>query len=66
MSSEIEKAKRLEAEAVARVARVALEKIALGRSRDPESDANDALMEMHRAGRKQPLQGLVGHERRER
>jgi hypothetical protein len=52
MSSAIEKAKRIEAEAVARVARLVLEKIAHGHSRNPENDAAEALDEMHRAGRK--------------
>ena len=61
MSAAIEKAKRLEAEAAAMVARRALEKIAYGHSRNPESDAAIALDDMYRAGRKAPLQGLVGH-----
>lgn len=59
MSAAIEKAKRVEAEAVARVARIALEKIARGHSRNPENDAANALDEMQRAGRKVPLQGLM-------
>ncbi len=66
MSAAVEKQKRIEAEAVARIARVCLERIALGHSRNPEKDADEALGEMFRVGRKQPLQGLVGHERRPR
>lgn len=61
MSAAIEKAKRIEAEVVARIARLALEKIGHGHSNYPENDALEALDEMHRAGRKQPLQGVVGH-----
>jgi hypothetical protein len=64
MSAAIEKAKRLEAEAQATIARRVLERIAYGHSRDPVSDANDALSEMYRVGKKAPLQGLVGHEGR--
>jgi hypothetical protein len=60
MSAAIEKAKRIEAESVARVARQALEKIACGHSRNPQRDAEEALDEMYRAGKKAPLQGIVG------
>lgn len=63
MSAAIEKAKRIEAEAVLRVARAALEKIGHGHSRDPELDALEAMDEMRRAGKKAPLQGIVGHDR---
>lgn len=66
MSAAIEKAKRIEAETVAKVARLALEKIGHGHSRNPENDALEALDEMRRAGKKIPLQGLVGHAQRER
>jgi hypothetical protein len=61
VSAAIEKAKRLEAEAVATIARRALEKIGHGHSRNPEGDALAALGEMHRAGKKTQLQGLTGH-----
>jgi len=61
VSAAIEKTKRLEAEAVATIARRALERIANGHYRNAEAVAADALTEMHRVGRKYPLQGLVGH-----
>lgn len=64
MSAAIEKAKRIEAESALRIARLALEKIGHGHSRSLENDALTALDEMFRAGRKQPLQALVRHERR--
>jgi hypothetical protein len=63
MSGAIEKAKRIAAEEAARIARSALEKIANGHSRNPEEDAQDALDRMWQSGKKQPLQGLVGHAR---
>ena len=64
MSASIEKAKRIEAEAVIKVARLALEKIANGLSRDSEITALEALSEMYRVGKKAPLQGLVGYQER--
>ena len=64
MSAAIEKAKRIEAEAALRIARTALEKIGHGHSHNPDSDALEALEELYRVGRRAPLQGLVGHERR--
>lgn len=64
MSAAIEKAKRIEAEAQVRIAKNALEKIGYGHSRRPDLDALDALEQIFRAGKKQPLQGIVGHERR--
>jgi len=66
MSGAIEKAKRIEAEESLRVAKDALEKIAYGHSSNAQDTASSALDKMHQLGRKQPLQGLVGHERRQR
>ena len=62
--AEIEKMRRIEAEKQLTVARRCLEKIGNGHSRSPEQDALEAIDEMFRVGQKQPLQGLVGHERR--
>ncbi|MDE2096810.1 MAG: hypothetical protein KGL39_06145 [Patescibacteria group bacterium] len=64
MSAAIEKAKRIEAEKQLTVARRCLEKIGNRHSHDPERDALEAIDEMFRVGQKQPLQALVGHERR--
>lgn len=61
--SAIEKTKRVEAEATLRIARTCLEKISQGHSRDAVRDASAALDEMFRVGKKQQLQGLVGHAR---
>lgn len=47
-----------------KIARETLEKIKDGHSRNPERDAEDALDRMWPLDRKQPLQGLVGHDRR--
>lgn len=67
MSAAIEKAKRVQAEAALCIARRALEKIATGYHNNKSNNiAADALDEMFRAGPKQPLHGLVGHERRDR
>ena len=49
-----------------RIARSALENIKNGHSRNPEREAEEALDRMWPLERKQPLQGLVGHERRTR
>ena len=62
--SAIEKTKRIEAERALRIARETLEKIALGYSDDPVREADEALIQMFKVGKKQPLQGLVGHDRR--
>jgi hypothetical protein len=48
-----------------KIARDTLNRIAAG-SRDPELAAVNALDELWKLDRKQPLQGLVGHERRAR
>jgi hypothetical protein len=64
MSGAIEKAKRVEVEACLKVARDALERVAYGHSRNERDTASSALDKMHQLGRKQPLQGLVGHEPR--
>ena len=61
MSSAIEKAKRIEAEACLKVARDALEKIAYGHSSNEQDTASSALDKIHQLGRKVPLQGIVGH-----
>jgi hypothetical protein len=47
-----------------KLATVALEKIAAGRSYNPEYTAEATLEEIWKVGPKQPLQGLVGHARR--
>lgn len=64
MSGEIEKAKRIEAEQALKIAKDALVKIAYGHSSNEQDTASSALDKMHQLGRKQPLQGLVGHDRR--
>lgn len=61
MSAAIEKSKRIEAEKQLAIARRCLEKIGHNHSRNPENDALEALEQMFRAGRKQPLQAIVGH-----
>lgn len=45
-----------------RIARVALERIADGRTSSPASVAADALDKMWKLEPKQQLQGIVGHE----
>lgn len=45
-----------------RIARNALERIQAGR-RNAESIAEEALEELFKLEQKQPLQGVVGHER---
>lgn len=47
-----------------RIARSALESIAHGHSHHPERTAESALNEMWKLEPKQPLQGVVGHERK--
>ncbi len=45
-----------------KVARDILSMIAYGHSRNPQSDAEDALFKMWPLDPKQPLQGVVGHK----
>lgn len=49
-----------------RIARTCLEKIYYGHSHHPHRDAEAALEQIWKLDQKQPLQGLVGHERRPR
>jgi hypothetical protein len=58
-------ARIVELQKALKVARTALEKIRYSGSHAP-SIAEEALDEMFRLERAQPLQGLVGHERRPR
>lgn len=58
-----EKTRIIELQRSLKIARDALEKIRHGHSRNPEADAEQALEAMWPLDRKQPLQGLVGHER---
>lgn len=48
-----------------KIARDALNRISCG-CRDPELAAVNALDDIWKLDRKQPLQGIVGHERRSR
>lgn len=56
----------IELQKALKIARNTLEKIRDRHSYNPEADADDALQRMWPLERKQPLQGLVGHERRPR
>jgi hypothetical protein len=58
-----EKQRLVEAQRGLTIARRVLEKIGHGHSRNPENDALEALDEMRRAGPKQSLAVIVGHER---
>lgn len=46
-----------------RIARSALERIASGHAGNPMSVADNALIEMWKLDKKQPLQTILGHER---
>lgn len=58
-----QKTRIIELQRQLKIARGALNLISAG-GRDPERIANDAIYEMMPMDRRQPLQGLVGHERR--
>lgn len=60
-----QKSRVVELQAALKIAREALERIKTGHCRsEPHRVAEDALDRMWPLERKQPLQGLVGHERR--
>jgi hypothetical protein len=61
-----DKQRLVETQSQLRLARFALEKIAHHHTDRPDMVAEAALEEIFRVGPKQPLQGLVGHERRQR
>lgn len=60
-----DKTRIIELQRQVRIARNALDRIKHG-TNSPEGIATDALYEMMALDPKQPLQGLVGHERRPR
>lgn len=64
--SAAEKTRIVELQRQLKIARDALTKIATGHSGNPQSTADDALYSMFPLDQKQPLQALVGHERRTR
>lgn len=64
--SAAEKTRIVELQHQLKIARDALTKIATGHTMNPQSTADDALYSMFPLDQKQPLHGLVGHERRVR